>query len=284
MKKAWQFYTGKWLLGSGLPYVQDLLAANWTTGGTALHGGKKWIFEGVSRALDERYYRLQTSSAERERLKALCMSRESAVVWAKAYLKRGFPEPQTEVIAMFNGIEHALKSGEVRRVHQVACCSAREIAWFARRYPSVQFTGSDCDADLIEFLKNHWKGLENLNFEILRMDSPPETLSCDLMYASGGFHYLDPETLKRFLAWAHARVSHLYLSQPLDRTYDPDSCVPSIGRGMLSWNHPYTRLLNEAGFASVTCKEGTLVHLRDVKNYSAFASLETSPKRLMDSL
>jgi len=281
MKKAWQFYTGKVLLGSGIPWVRNLLAHHWTTGGTGLVGTKRWIFGGLSRALDSRYYRPKASTEEREQLKAMCMSKSSAVEWAKAYLKRGFPEPQTAVIAMFDGIEHTLKSGTIHRVHQVACCSAREIGWFARRYPSIQFTGSDCDTDLMVFLKDHWRGLENLDFQILRMESPPNSLSCDLMYASGGLHYLDPETLVRFLVWARPRVKRLYLSQPLDRDFDPTASKHSKGRGMLSWNHPYTRLLKEAGFASVTSKEGILEKLPGVKNYSAFASDYAAPPSVL---
>jgi len=200
------------------------------------------------------------------------MAEESAVGWARQYLAKGFPEAQTPVIAMFDGIERVLASGAVRTVHQVACCSGREIGWFAKRYPEIEFVGSDCDEELVEFLNAHWDAVENLRFEILRMDQPPRMMTCNLLFASGGLHYLDPDALACFFTWAVSRADRLYLSQPMDRDYDPETANGSSGRGLLSWNHPYRRMLLAAGYEAAGWKFGYLETLPQFKNYSAFAA------------
>jgi len=258
---------------AGRPLTNRLLAAHWTSGGTRLRGWRREWFRIASEALDQEYYAEGTGTRQREALKAVCMARASAVEWAKSYLARGFPEAQTPVIAMFEGIERALASGQIGSMHQVGCCSAREIGYYAGRYPKVEFVGSDCDESLIEFLREHWKTRENLRFEVLRMETPPEEFACDLLVASGGLHYLDPAALGSFLAWARPRVQRFYLSQPLDRGFDPMG-ERSTGRGMLSWNHPYSRRLLEAGFAVVGWKPGYLPHLPQFENYSGFAAKE----------
>jgi len=258
-----------WRLGR--PYTKRLLAHHWTSGGTRLKGWRRTWFQTASAALDREYYAEGTDTKERERLKAICMARASAVEWAKAYLQRGFPEAQTSVIAMFEGIERALASGEIGSMHQVGCCSGREIGYYAGRYPKVEFVGSDCDEGLIDFLRDHWKGQPNLRFELLRMEEPPRQFDSDLLVASGGLHYLDPGALRLFLGWARPRVRRFYLSQPLDRGFDPMN-EHSTGRGMLSWNHPYTRRLREAGFEAVGFQAGYLAHLPSVENYSGFAA------------
>ena len=258
-----------------VPPYRSRLLAHWTSGGTKLGPLEKWLFTGLSNSLDRHYYSTTATTEEREWIKSLCMAQSSAIVWAKHYLSLGFPDRFTAALSMFAEIEQLLSSGAVRTVHQVGCCSGREIAWFAQRYPAVAFVGSDCDEALVQFLREHWKHLPNLTFELVRMEeeSPHDAtlLKCDLLYASGGFHYMDPASLLRFFQRARPLATRLYLSQPMDRAFSPLTETTSRGRGMLSWNHPYPALLTQAGWKTVRLAEGFVEDLPLFKNVAVFA-------------
>lgn len=258
-----------------LPPARARLLDHWITGGTTLGPRGRWLFTGLSHALDREYYAAATSTARREAIKALCMGEDSGVRWAQQYLERGFPDPYTAVIAMFGEIESRLASGDVASVHQVACCSGREIAYFARRYPKITFVGSDADPAIVEFLRDKWRELPNLAFTLLRLekteDTEMESLRGDLVYASGGFHYMDPESLRRFFLHTHELAGSLLLSQPLARAYLTGTARESSPRGQLSWNHPYPHYLAETGWAHVAWSEGVTEDLAYVKNLSASA-------------
>jgi cyclopropane fatty-acyl-phospholipid synthase-like methyltransferase len=203
------------------------------------------------------------------------MGEESGVRWAKLYLERGFPDRYTPLIAMFAELETRLASGRVASVHQVGCCSGREIAYFAKRFPCVAFTGSDSDPEIVDFLRGQWRELGNLRFVQLRMetsdDAEMENLRADLVYASGGLHYMDPSSLLRFFTCARALSSALLLSQPLTRPYPAGDAKESMPRGQLSWNHPYPSYLRQAGWSRVDWSEGLSEELPTLKNISAWA-------------
>jgi SAM-dependent methyltransferase len=204
------------------------------------------------------------------------MGQESGVRWARQYLERGFPDRYTPLISMFGDLESRLASGLINSVHQVGCCSGREIAYFARRFPAIDFTGSDSDPEIVEFLSEHWHELRNLRFVRLRMetsdDAELQNLRADLIYASGGLHYMDPPSLLRFFTRARALSSALLLSQPLARAYPAGDSTESAPRGQLSWNHPYPRYLTQAGWLRVEWSEGLSEELPSLKNISAWAS------------
>lgn len=264
-----------WVIRRALPGVRARLLAHWTTGGTALSRRRRWLFEGLSRAIDREYYRPAASTARREALKALCMGEDAGVRWAKSYLARGFPDRYTPILAMFRELETYLAGGTVGRVHQVACCSGRETAYFARRFPAIAFRGSDGDADVVAFLRSTWRGVPNLEFAHVRLERTDpgemEALRSDLVYASGGFHYLDERSLRRFLARVREVTSIILLSQPLDRAFSMEAHTRSTPRTQLSWNHPYARYLREAGWERVRWEEGVADELPWVKNVGVCA-------------
>ena len=258
-----------------MPRLRARLLAHWTTGGADLGPKTRWLFAGLSRAIDREYYAPSTSTARREALKARCMGSASGVQWAKTYLARGFPDRYTPVLAMFRELERQLASGAVGHVHQVACCSGREIAYFARRFPGVTFRGSDGDADVVEFLRQTWRDLPNLSFVRIRLErtdaAEMTALESDLLYASGGFHYLDEPSLRSFVERARGWTSRLLLSQPLDPACSMQTPTHATPRTQLSWNHPYAHYLREAGWAAVQWEEGLVEELPWVKNVAAWA-------------
>lgn len=250
------------------------LLRHWITGGTDLKGQRRACFNALAKSLDAAYYSPGAGTLRREEIKHLCMGSDTGVAWAKRYLKKGFPEPQTPHLPMFPLLEEWFSDGEICSAHQVGCCSGREIAWFAQQFPGISFTGSDGDPAVVAFLKDHWAGVPNLDFFELRMDQPisGETgISTDLLYASGGFHYMDPESLQRFLADIRGHARRIALSQPLDRPFHPEASTESSPRGMLSWNHPYPRLLRQAGWIGIGWREGFVPELPKLKNIAAWA-------------
>jgi hypothetical protein len=268
------------------PGLRTRLLATWTKGGTSLTPVRKRLFDALAAALDREYYAAETSTARREEIKRLCMGEYSGVAWAKAYLERGFPDRFTPVLAMFGELERRLASGvvpvsgtearKIRSVHQVACCSGREIAYFAKRHPEVRFCGSDADPAVVEFLRHHWRDVPNLSFEVLRLECPDEpsfaALGSDLAYASGGLHYLDAASLRGFLGQARDLVGSLLLSQPLDASFSSDGPPLSTPRRLLSWNHAYAAYLAEAGWTGIGWRESSVAELPGVKNIGAWAT------------
>jgi Methyltransferase domain len=268
-----QFKAGEFILCRAPGYRAHLLSF-WTEGGSSLGRLEKWLFAGLSRAIDQRYYDAAASTKDRETIKALCMARSSAVKWARHYLSLGFPDRYTPALKMFDEIESLLASGSVQIVRQVACCSGREIAYFAGRYPQIEFVGSDCDEALIDFLRKHWEHLSNLTFDLVRLEeelADGAKLKCDLLYASGGFHYLDPASLRRFLLRVRPLAGRLLLSQPMNRSYAVEKERDSQPRGQLSWNHPYPAFLREAGWTRIRVIEGLVEELPRLKNVAVFA-------------
>jgi len=203
------------------------------------------------------------------------MGEGSGVRWARHYLERGFPDRYTPLLGMFAQLETRLAGGSVARVHQVACCSGREVAHFAKRFPHVAFTGSDADDSIVAFLRETWRDVPNLGFSRLRLEETDgaemESLRGDLVYASGGLHYMDPPSLQRFFRRARGLAGALLLSQPLDRGYLVAEERVSRPRRQLSWNHPYPHYLRESGWTRIGWSEGFAEELPDVKNVSAAA-------------
>lgn len=265
------------------PALRRRLLADWTRGGTSLTPARKRLFDALSRALDGEYYDPATRTERREEIKRLCMGEDSGVAWAKAYLARGFPDRFTPVLGMFTELERRLASGAVRSVHQVACCSGREIAYFARRHPEIRFRGSDADPAVVAFLRDEWREVPNLCFAVLRLERPDDpgfaALESDLAYASGGLHYLDPPSLRRFLGRARELSSALLLSQPLDSGYDLERERASTPRRMLSWNHPYLALLAATGWQGIGWSESSVAENPGVKNLAAWADRSSCDHR-----
>jgi hypothetical protein len=258
-----------------LPGYRDYLLSFWTEGGFPLDPFEKWLFAGLSYAIDQIYYHPGTSTETREKIKALCMAQGSAIKWAKHYLSLGFPDQYTHALSMFSEIESLLASGMLETVRQVACCSGREVAYFARRYPHVNFIGSDCDETLVRFLCVQWKHLPNLTFDVVRLEEEnpiaEAQLKCDLLYASGGFHYMDTASLRRFFSRVRPLARQLFLSQPMSRFYAAGRETVSQPRGQLSWNHPYPAFLKETGWTGVRLVEGFVDQFPQLKNVAVFA-------------
>ena len=265
---------GFWLLHLASRSRQRLLA-HWTQGGTDLEGSEREHFDALSAAVDRSYYAARTSTRRREQLKHLCMGASSGVRWAEKYSARGFPDDLTPHIGMFGFIETALRDRKLSTVHQVACCSGREVAYYAERYPDLEFVGSDVDPEIVDWLRKHWVHLPNLRFEVLALELTAQrswdVLDADLVIASGGLHYMDTASLHNFCAQARTRARYLTLSQPCNVHYAVSSAVESGPRVQLSWSHPYCHILQEHGWSLTEQVEFVPEPTLNAKNFSCWA-------------
>lgn len=153
---------------------------------------------------------------------------------------------------MWKWLEDLLNSGEIKKVHQVACSSGKEIAYFAKKYPAIEFTGSDLDDKVIGACRKRWSDITNLKFEVLDLSLLGEReikeLSVDVIFDSGGLQYLDEKILKDFLKKACMASRYLLLSQPLAIDFLMDKRCHSMPRGGFSWSHPYMAYMRETGW------------------------------------
>ena len=276
MKSGKQTFNSQLMVGRNIlrskSRIRSHLLQHWISGGVELHGFANWMFKGLVMAVDEQYYATTSSTELREHLKSLCMGDDSAIAWAESYLARGFPDAGTPFLPMFTRLQQLLATGSVKHAHQVACCSGRELAYYASRFPSIQFTGSDCDDGLVDFLNKHWDKVPNLEFVLVRLEqcSPLDAVDCDLLIASGGLHYMDEQSLQQFFNRAHAFARMVYLSQPMDQDYNGEQAQHSSPRQQLSWNHPYPKMLRNAGWQDIDCEEGFNQDFPGLKNFAAF--------------
>lgn len=186
------------------------------------------------------------SRERRRRLRDECSADGQLRAWAEEYAAKPFPTEQTWRHAGFRRLRDLLQTRGATSVHQVACSSGRELAWFAQEHPGAHFVGSDIDAGVVEFCRGRWQ-LPNLEFEVLAVDEMREAPKADVVLSSGGLQYVDPEGLLGFFQRLGDTVRELILVEPLYVGFDPDS-ARSMPRENLSWNHPYVTLLRDTGW------------------------------------
>lgn len=237
-----------------MPQYSARLLQTWSSSGPPSSLARPLYRSVLYRILAE-YYSRNTSTQRREDLKIMAMGNDGGVTWAKQYANRGFPEENSLPPSMFGMLEERLSRGGIKNVHQVACGSGREVAYFARQHQSVKFIGSDGDPMVVEFITSLWENINNLSFSVTRLDrlnqEELESLKCDLVYASGGLQYLDEPSLKQFCKKLSLLTPRFLLAQPISADYDGKSDMHSSRRGTFSWNHPYVRYLADEGWTVV---------------------------------
>ena len=228
----------------------------WSSNAEGTSRLQKFFFSIVVYFVLAKYYSKNTSSKEREVLKYMCMGDDSGVVWAKYYAKIGFPNETTKMQGFWGLLDNKLSDHTIKHVHQVACGSGREVAYYAKKYPKIKFIGSDIDESVVSFCKEKWGYISNLTFEVVRLDrlnqKEKKILKCDLIFASGGLQYLDEALLIRFFKIINGLSKQIIFAQPLAIDFLMDKHKHSKKRGNFSWNHPYISILRQAGWQNIT--------------------------------
>lgn len=199
--------------------------------------------------LDE-YYKSNISTERRKTLIDMVISDNAGVKWANYYLSLGFNFKNIKTNKMFSWIYTLLNENkEINNIHQVACSSAREIAFLAKEFSNKKFIGSDIDHAIIENCYKNWN-IQNLNFEVLRLENEKDlkSIKADLVYASGSLQYLDYITLNNFFKIIQESASYMFIAETVSRNIDIFQNNISSERGNFSWNHHYVYLLKKYGW------------------------------------
>ena len=201
-------------------------------------------------SISNEYYHTNTTTNRRMELVDLVMSKEAGVKWANYYLSFGFNENDLNKSKMFSSLNKLLSENkQIKSIHQVACSSGREIAFFASKFADKDFIGSDIDDSIINNCYKHWS-FDNLSFVSLRLEEADDVnkIRESVVFSSGGLQYLDYATLNSFFKKINQHVQYVYLAEPVSSNTDVFIEEKSKERGNFSWNHHYASLLENSGW------------------------------------
>ncbi len=195
--------------------MQNNLLQVWNTDTSNLTLTKNFLSKSIIEFAFAKYYSKNTPYETKEEIKYLCMGGMAGVTWAESYLARGFPDASTYRTSFYKDYDAALASGKYSRVHHAACGSGREAAYYAKKYPNIDFSGSDLDESIIRFCRENWN-ISNLKFYIVKLnrlnDIEKNALRSDLIVCSGGLQYIDEFHVKKFLSAAKFFTKKYYFT------------------------------------------------------------------------
>jgi hypothetical protein len=113
-------------------------------------------------------YLPETDPERREILKGFAMGGEAGRSWARSYdsapiFHSSYDIPFSEANPFFSEMDKTLSELNDAVIIQIGSSSGREIAYFASKYPKLQFIGTDVYPEVIEYSDIHHKE-KNLKF------------------------------------------------------------------------------------------------------------------------
>lgn len=182
----------------------------------------KWFHRFVGKA-----YPLLPREMQRQIFERL-LNGPAGVRWAENYASMPPFDPsghrKWEVVA------RALET--VESIHWIGCCSGREVAYFAERYPQKRVIASDLSASIVRWCRQRYR-LPNVCFQ--QVDATRFDFGEDLVVAMGVLTYMDATQITQF----SGNVRRLVSAEPVTRGYQGRW---RSYRGRMTWNHPYRRL------------------------------------------
>lgn len=210
--------------------------------------------------LAKEYY-AEKDPVVRERKKAILMKSGSAS-WASTYDEEPFAleRPLTTGLTMGEAVPLYLKlkshienctGRENRTIVQIGVGSGRELAWFAKQFPTIKCVGADAFSGAVDHARKRYR-LSNLEFHVLPLERANELLEDQrskhvFFYTSGLFHFVQPEFVVNSLKYISTFQNlDLFISEPvslpkLDKDAFPKNSVRRIKP--LSWTHNYPTLV-----------------------------------------
>jgi SAM-dependent methyltransferase len=160
-----------------------------------------------------------------------------------------------------------IASGPYERLVEIGCGDGRALAHFAARLPSLEtLTGIDLNASIIARNRARYADNPRLRFEAgdaaawLAQHAAPGLV----VAAYGGvLEYVQPDTIERLFEKLAARAAPVMVAlvEPLDESFDLSRETRSRAGGLeSSFSHPYTRMLERAGFAIRFAREVRIEH------------------------
>jgi len=205
---------------------------------------------------------------KRESLKGLAMGGSSGREWAKDYDSKPLDFDSkigdmtlNKTVPMFKEIENILKTIETKLfVIQVGSSSGREIAYFANRYPTHTYIGTDIYQEVVDFSSHSHKSA-NLSFRELSAKNISMLLSeyrneSILIFSRGSLQYVQPEHLPPFFdSIANYASAKVLLNEPGSESQGKvDELRGSIWRGNFSYTHNYKYYAERAGIETIKSK------------------------------
>lgn len=211
-------------------------------------------------------YLAEPDPDRREALKAICMGGASGTAWADHYeatpIDRNCHIGELsfdDAVPLYPALDRLLSDAAPDTlVVQIGTSSGRDIAYFARRYPQMQFLGTDIDTAIAE-RATRIHPLPNLRFSLARAhtllnDTEIPNRPRLVVMSNGSLQYVQPEHIPVFFKRLHARGNvAVILVEPAARQTgrEPDQIGGSTWRGQFSYSHDYRAYAQRAGFATL---------------------------------
>jgi hypothetical protein len=147
-------------------------------------------------------------------------------------------------------LDTALARSPDATVIQIGCCSGLETAYFAERFPHVQFIGTDVNELTLESaVRSHQ--LPNINFKVCPVHKTLELVQRDaplIVFDSGTLTYVQPEYLSATFRQIAKRGNTLIISgNPWEEGGLEISPGRTRWRANFSYSHEYDLFAKEAG-------------------------------------
>ena len=231
------------------------------------NGADEFLFKPVVNFWMRFEYLKEKNPDKREKLKELAMGANSGREWAKTYDSRPLDlELSSQIgemtfrdaVPIFNEMENILETIKTKLiVIQVGSSSGREIAYFANKYPTHRYIGTDIYQEVVDYSSHSHKG-RNLSFRKLSAKNISQLLSelrneNMLIFSEGSLQYVQPEHLQLFFnSVAGYPSAMVLLNEPgNDRRVKPDELEGSMWRGNFSYTHNYKFYAEKAGIKTV---------------------------------
>lgn len=128
-------------------------------------------------------------------------------------------------------------------VIQPGCSSGRELDYFARKHPNVQFIGTEIDDSLVSYLREQYsvKNLTFCNKFAHEIDTLYRECKSVCVLVSGSFQYVFPEHIDVFFERLPTdKDVFLLITEPVQALGgDPTAIEGSRLRGQFSYIHNY---------------------------------------------
>lgn len=223
------------------------LLAKWQLPKTRL---ERSIFTVLIRTWEDKEYLMEQDPDRREQLKAICMGSESGRAWATEYDSRPIDlntplgnSTLGEAWPIYNELNRVLANYQ-GTVVQIGCSSGREVAYFARGHPAVQFVGTDPYQEVIDYAKRH--SCKNASFRVLPATRVSHIVEEGMIvYSSGALQYVQPEHLEETFKDLSAILNvRLYIMEP---ALPGHAIEKSVYRGNFAWSHNYRSMAERIG-------------------------------------
>ena len=200
----------------------------------------------------QKIYLGELNPDKREELKSLCMDGLSGRNWAEYYYNKPFDED----IYFFDKVNKRLESlCHSHLIVQVGCSSGKDIALFAKNFPSNYYIGTDPYESVIDFC-NEKHNLPNLEFMVASAKTINKsfTIISDLpilVIDNGSLQYVQAEHLNMFFNKIKFWKAEIILNNPITTGALEKYSGRTSFKGNFSYNYDYKVIAEINGIKTI---------------------------------